>query len=126
MVSASRTSSCSRNSPCNSRRSRPPAPGKLNDGQRTAARAALVGSTRRTEARRIAARGGWLAEGTTMSWVLFDYGGVICYPQPEEDLAALARAAGCTAAEFSGAYWPYRLDYDRAVLDSTGYWQRVA
>jgi putative hydrolase of the HAD superfamily len=66
------------------------------------------------------------AEGTTMSWVLFDYGGVICYPQPEEDLAGLARAAGCTAAEFSGAYWPYRLDYDRAVLDSTGYWQRVA
>jgi putative hydrolase of the HAD superfamily len=61
-----------------------------------------------------------------MSWVLFDFGGVICYPQPEADLAALARAAGCTAAELDGAYWPYRLDYDRAVLDVTSYWQRVA
>ena len=61
-----------------------------------------------------------------MNWVLFDFGGVICYPQPEKDLALLARTAGCTAAEFSGAYWPYRLDYDRAALDSTGFWQRVA
>src|SRR5260370_3510776 len=61
-----------------------------------------------------------------MTWVLFDFGGVICYPQPEEDLARLARAAGCTVAEFGDAYWPYRLDYDRAVLDAAGYWQRVA
>jgi putative hydrolase of the HAD superfamily len=61
-----------------------------------------------------------------MSWVLFDFGGVICYPQPEADLASLARAAGCTVAEFGGAYWPYRLDYDRAVLDVTSYWRRVA
>jgi putative hydrolase of the HAD superfamily len=61
-----------------------------------------------------------------MNWVLFDFGGVICYPQPEEDLASLARAAGCTTAEFSGAYWPYRLDYDRAVLDSRNFWQHVA
>jgi putative hydrolase of the HAD superfamily len=61
-----------------------------------------------------------------MTWVLFDFGGVICYPLPEEDLALLARAAGCAAAELSSAYWPDRLDYDRAVLDATTYWQRVA
>jgi putative hydrolase of the HAD superfamily len=61
-----------------------------------------------------------------MSWVLFDYGGVICHPQPAEDLALLARAAGCTTAEFGDAYWPQRLDYDRAVLDAAGFWQRVA
>lgn len=61
-----------------------------------------------------------------MTWVLFDFGGVICYPQPEEDLARLARAAGCTGPEFDAAYWPYRLDYDRAVLDATSYWQGVA
>jgi putative hydrolase of the HAD superfamily len=58
--------------------------------------------------------------------VLFDFGGVICYPQPDEDLVLLARAAGCSVPEFSGAYWPYRLDYDRAVLDVTSYWQHVA
>jgi putative hydrolase of the HAD superfamily len=61
-----------------------------------------------------------------MTWVLFDYGGVICYPQPAEDQALMARAAGCTVAEFNGAYWPYRLDYDRAALDVTGFWQAVA
>jgi putative hydrolase of the HAD superfamily len=61
-----------------------------------------------------------------MTWVLFDFGGVICYPQPADDLALLARAAGCTEAEFSDAYWPYRLDYDRAAFDSTSFWQRVA
>jgi putative hydrolase of the HAD superfamily len=61
-----------------------------------------------------------------MTWVLFDFGGVICYPQPEEDLALLARAAGGTVPEFGAAYWPYRLDYDRAVLDATSFWQRVA
>ncbi len=61
-----------------------------------------------------------------MTWVLFDYGGVICHPQPEADRARLARASGGPAADFESAYWRYRLDYDRAALDVTAYWQRVA
>jgi putative hydrolase of the HAD superfamily len=61
-----------------------------------------------------------------MTWVLFDYGGVICQPQPEPDRARLARASGGPAADFEAAYWRYRLDYDRAALDVTSYWQRVA
>lgn len=61
-----------------------------------------------------------------MAWVLFDYGNVICAPQPEQAVAALARAAGCTVAEFGDAYWSHRLDYDRAELDCTTYWQKVA
>jgi putative hydrolase of the HAD superfamily len=61
-----------------------------------------------------------------MTWVLFDYGGVICQPQPEADRARLARASGGPAADFEVAYWRYRLDYDRAALDATAYWQRVA
>ena len=28
--------------------------------------------------------------------------------------------------DFEAAYWRYRLDYDRAALDLTAYWQRVA
>jgi putative hydrolase of the HAD superfamily len=60
-----------------------------------------------------------------VTWVLLDFGGVICYPQPGADQALLARAAGCTVAEFNAAYWPYRLDYDRAVLDVTSFWQSV-
>jgi putative hydrolase of the HAD superfamily len=61
-----------------------------------------------------------------MIWVLFDYGGVICEPQPEADRARLAHASGAPAADFEAAYWRYRLDYDRAALDVTAYWQRVA
>ncbi len=61
-----------------------------------------------------------------MTWVLFDYGGVLCHPQPERDLARLAGAAGCPVPDLEPAYWSHRLDYDRAVFDVTGYWQRVA
>jgi len=61
-----------------------------------------------------------------MSWVLFDYGGVICTPQPDSDVARLASAAGVPVPAFSDAYWAHRLDYDRAELDGTTYWQKVA
>jgi putative hydrolase of the HAD superfamily len=60
-----------------------------------------------------------------MTWVLFDYGGVICRPQPEADVALLAAAAGGTVQDFSEGYWAHRLDYDRAELNSVTYWQKV-
>ena len=60
-----------------------------------------------------------------MTWVLFDYGGVICQPQPERDVARMAEAAGCPVADLLVPYWAYRLDYDRAALDVTGYRQQV-
>jgi len=34
------------------------------------------------------------------TWVLFDYGGVICTDQPDEDVVALAAAAGVGVPEF--------------------------
>lgn len=62
-----------------------------------------------------------------MSWVVFDFGGVICSPQPDADLAAMADAAGAaTVADFWAAYWPARLAYDQAVLTATEYWHDVA
>jgi putative hydrolase of the HAD superfamily len=61
-----------------------------------------------------------------MTWVLFDYGNVICLPQPELDVARLAQAAGYPVADLLVPYWAYRLDYDRAALDVTSYWQQVA
>ena len=60
-----------------------------------------------------------------MTWVVFDYGGVICEPQPEAEVALLAAAAGCTLQEFRDGYWAHRLDYDRAELDCATYWQKV-
>lgn len=61
-----------------------------------------------------------------MTWVLFDYGGVICEPQSGADRARLASASGAPAADFEAAYWRYRLDYDRSALDITAYWQQIA
>jgi putative hydrolase of the HAD superfamily len=58
--------------------------------------------------------------------VMFDFGGVICTPQPQEDLAALAAVAGVSVADFRAAYWPGRRAYDEAALTATGYWQDVA
>ena len=64
------------------------------------------------------------APGTT--WVVFDYGGVICTPQPKADVAALAAAVGVPVPDFQVLYWAYRLSYDRAELDGTTYWHKVA
>jgi len=61
-----------------------------------------------------------------MTWVVFDYGGVICTYQPEDDVALLAGAAGAGVTEFCDAYWAYRLSYDRAELDGPTYWHKVA
>lgn len=62
-----------------------------------------------------------------MSWVVFDFGGVICTPQPDADLAALAAAAGVmSVADFWAAYWPARTAYDQALLTATEFWQDVA
>lgn len=60
------------------------------------------------------------------TWVVFDYGGVICTPQPGAEVAALAAAAGVPVPDFQGPYWAYRLSYDRAELDGTTYWHEVA
>lgn len=61
-----------------------------------------------------------------MTWVLFDYGGVICTPQPDGDVALLASAAGVPVPVLRDGYWAHRLDYDRGELDGTTYWQKVA
>jgi putative hydrolase of the HAD superfamily len=60
------------------------------------------------------------------TWVLFDYGGVICTPQPDGDVALLAAAAGVPVPDFQSAYWAYRLSWDRAELDGATYWHKVA
>ncbi len=58
-------------------------------------------------AARHAGRRGMTEAGST--WVVFDYGGVICTPQPDADVALLAAAAGVPVPDFQRAYWAYRL-----------------
>ncbi|MBX7219708.1 MAG: HAD family phosphatase [Blastocatellia bacterium] len=61
-----------------------------------------------------------------LSTVLLDYGQVLCLPQPETDLRALAHQCGTSDLErFSTAYYEPRHEYDRGTLDGPTYWQLV-
>jgi putative hydrolase of the HAD superfamily len=60
-----------------------------------------------------------------VTWVMFDYGGVISLPPSAEDLALLAGVARVSVPVFLAAYWQWRPAYDRAELDAKGYWRQV-
>ncbi|WP_298182417.1 HAD family phosphatase [Saccharomonospora sp.] len=58
-----------------------------------------------------------------MTWVVFDYGEVIC--TRTKALPDLANRLGVSLADFESAYWGNRDAYDRGVSDAT-YWKTVA
>jgi putative hydrolase of the HAD superfamily len=59
-------------------------------------------------------------------WVVFDYGGVLCRDQSEQDRRALAELAGVTdAARFWADYWQLRPPYDQGAMAPADYWARV-
>jgi putative hydrolase of the HAD superfamily len=60
-----------------------------------------------------------------VTWVLFDYGGVVSHPPTQQDLALLAGVAGVPVPALADAYWEWRRAYDLAELDVTGYWRQV-
>lgn len=61
-----------------------------------------------------------------MTWVLFDYGGVISSPQLPQDLIALARVLGSDVPALQEAYWACRHEYDAAAVAAESYWHEVA
>jgi len=58
--------------------------------------------------------------------VVLDYGEVLCLPADPEAMARMATAAGVTAEWFRDAYWRFRENYDRGVLDGPAFWQHVS
>ena len=58
--------------------------------------------------------------------VIFDYGNVLCGPQPATDLQAMANILDLPEDKFLPIYWRYRLPYDEARLDADSYWKQVA
>jgi putative hydrolase of the HAD superfamily len=58
--------------------------------------------------------------------IIFDYGNVLCFPQPREDVEAMAAVFRVPPQRFEEIYWPYRLPYDKAALDAVSYWRTVA
>ncbi|TMR09670.1 HAD family phosphatase [Nonomuraea turkmeniaca] len=59
-----------------------------------------------------------------MTWIVFDYGGVLSLPQPESDAVAMARAVDADPEAFKQGYWEHRLDFDRG-LSPHAYWAAV-
>jgi putative hydrolase of the HAD superfamily len=60
-----------------------------------------------------------------VTWVLFDYGGVVSHPPADEDLALLAGVADVPVPALMDVYWAWRRSYDLAELDAPGYWREV-
>ena len=57
--------------------------------------------------------------------VIFDYGEVLCTPDPHAYRNLLA-VTGLDEAEFRRHYWADRRDYDLGLFDGRGYWARFA
>jgi putative hydrolase of the HAD superfamily len=60
-----------------------------------------------------------------VTWVMFDYGGVVSQPLSHDSLVLMAAAAGVEVPALLDAYWEWRHAYDLAELDAPGYWRQV-
>ncbi|MEV0622797.1 HAD family phosphatase [Nonomuraea sp. NPDC050404] len=60
-----------------------------------------------------------------MTWIVFDYGGVLSLPQPDSDAEAMARAVDVEPETFKRGYWEHRLEFDRGSLTPHAYWSAV-
>jgi putative hydrolase of the HAD superfamily len=57
--------------------------------------------------------------------VIFDFGGVLCFPPSDQQLSEAAARCGLTAPAFVEAFWRKRREYDRGT-DAAAYWQDIA
>jgi putative hydrolase of the HAD superfamily len=57
-----------------------------------------------------------------MKALIFDYGNVLCRPQPPADVAAMAAILDLPRDRFEEIYWRDRLTYDEGKLDPVEYW----
>lgn len=62
----------------------------------------------------------------TLKAVVFDYGKVLCLPQPPAVRDAIAARLGVPREALEPAYAQFRSEYDRGTLDDLAYWQAVA
>ena len=58
--------------------------------------------------------------------VIFDYGKVLSHPQSDQNMAAIAKAAGMPVERMHGQYWRYRTAFDRGDLSVEAYWKAVS
>ncbi|MBI4749082.1 MAG: HAD family phosphatase [Acidobacteria bacterium] len=59
----------------------------------------------------------------SISTVIFDYGNVLCQPQPSEMIQEMANLCDIPTLQFQAGYYQFRHQYDLGFLDGSGYWQ---
>jgi len=57
--------------------------------------------------------------------VIFDFGGVLCFPPTDRHLSEAAALCGMSTPEFVDAFWLKRREYDRGI-DPAVYWREFA
>lgn len=62
----------------------------------------------------------------TVQAVIFDFGGVLCFPPDEIRVALAAQDAGLSVTDFLMAFWGNRIKYDAGQWTPTEYWRAVA
>jgi putative hydrolase of the HAD superfamily len=58
--------------------------------------------------------------------VIFDFGGVVCFPPTDQQIDLAAQACNLAAPDFLRAFWANRIDYDAGELGPYAYWSGVA
>jgi putative hydrolase of the HAD superfamily len=58
--------------------------------------------------------------------IIFDYGNVLTFPQPEAEIQAMAGIFNVTPPELLDAYYSLRDLYDTGTIDGKAYWHKVA
>lgn len=57
--------------------------------------------------------------------VIFDFGGVLCFPPTTHQFASAARACGLSVDAFKAAFWANRPEYDTGLTSPEDYWQGI-
>lgn len=58
--------------------------------------------------------------------VIFDFGGVLCFPPDDARWRRAAETAGLPVADFINAFWAHRIRYDAGLCGPEEYWHTVA
>lgn len=58
--------------------------------------------------------------------VIFDFGGVLCFPPTDQQIDLAAQACELAVPDFLRAFWANRIDYDSGELGPYAYWRGIA
>jgi putative hydrolase of the HAD superfamily len=57
--------------------------------------------------------------------IIFDYGGVLCFHPPDQQVVELAALCRLSREQFLEGYWLLRVSYDRGDIERDAYWQQI-